>query len=172
VGSTSGVTHVGRLLSPHVLSFGSVTHERVAHTEQLIGSCRNACSDRAEYAPSARPLRWRDGNVLPFEMSRVRVPALQPGSAEAFRLATPCMESPVHSERCTPGSEGALGDRLGESRATDPGRLSPGPATPRMTRTMRNVRPSWALAWSERRSGGAGGRRRRTVVVAWGHGAP
>jgi RNA-directed DNA polymerase len=56
--------------------------------------------------PGGRQLRWRDGDVLPIEMSRVRV---RPFSLSRLRppdFATPSMESPVHNERCTPGSEG------------------------------------------------------------------
>jgi len=64
---------------------------------------------RARYGwrkPSGRQLRWQDGSVRPFECSRVRV---RPYSLSQLRppdFATPSMESPVHSERCTPGSEG------------------------------------------------------------------
>jgi RNA-directed DNA polymerase len=56
--------------------------------------------------PGARQLRWRDGNVLPFEMSRVRVRPFSLAQLKPPDFAKPSMESPVHNERCTPGSEG------------------------------------------------------------------
>jgi hypothetical protein len=56
--------------------------------------------------PGGRQLRWRDGDVLPFEMSRVRVRPFSLSRLQPPHFATPSMESPVHNERCTPGSEG------------------------------------------------------------------
>jgi group II intron reverse transcriptase/maturase len=56
--------------------------------------------------PGGRQLRWRDGTVLPFEMPRVRVRPFSLSRLKPPRFATPSMESPVHNERCTPGSEG------------------------------------------------------------------
>ena len=56
--------------------------------------------------PDGRQLRWRDGDVLPFEMSRVRVRPFQLGQQTPPKFAIPSMESPVLNERSTPGSEG------------------------------------------------------------------
>ena len=56
--------------------------------------------------PGGRQLRWRDGDILPFEMSRARVRPFQLGQQTPPKFAMPSMESPVLNERSTPGSEG------------------------------------------------------------------
>ena len=56
--------------------------------------------------PGGRQLRWRDGDVALFELSSVRVRSFDLGQQKPPKFATPSMESPVHNERCTPGSEG------------------------------------------------------------------
>jgi group II intron reverse transcriptase/maturase len=56
--------------------------------------------------PGGRQLRWRDGDVIPIEMSRTRVRPFSLAQLRPPAFATTSMESPVHSERCTPGSEG------------------------------------------------------------------
>jgi group II intron reverse transcriptase/maturase len=55
--------------------------------------------------PGGRQLRWKDGDVLPFEMSRTRVRPFSMGELKPPHFASPSTESPVHNERCTPGSE-------------------------------------------------------------------
>jgi RNA-directed DNA polymerase len=65
--------------------------------------------------PAARQIRWKDGNVLPFEMSRTRVRPFHMGELKPPHFASTSAESPVHSERCTPGSEGGARKPLSAS---------------------------------------------------------
>jgi len=62
---------------------------------------------RARYGwhkPAGRALKWRDGQTVPFEAARVRVRHFELGWQKAPSFACTSMESPVHNERCTPGS--------------------------------------------------------------------
>jgi group II intron reverse transcriptase/maturase len=49
--------------------------------------------------------RWRDGNTLLFTMALVSVEQFKLGWVRPPLFAAPSTESPVHNERCTPGSE-------------------------------------------------------------------
>jgi group II intron reverse transcriptase/maturase len=64
---------------------------------------------RARYGwhrPGRRGLKWRDGDVVPYEIVRIRVEHFKLGWQKTPDFAKPSTESPVHNERCTPGSEG------------------------------------------------------------------
>jgi RNA-directed DNA polymerase len=64
---------------------------------------------RARYGwslPGRRGLRWRDGDQTPFEMAHVRVGRFRTGWLITPDFASTSAESPVQTERCTPGSEG------------------------------------------------------------------
>ena len=58
--------------------------------------------------PGGRTLRWRDGNVTPFEAARVPVRQFKIGWVKAPHFASTSMESPVRNERRTPGSVRAV----------------------------------------------------------------
>jgi hypothetical protein len=55
--------------------------------------------------PGKRSLKWRDGDVVPFECAHVTVERFKLGWMQPPVLASASMESPVHNERCTPGLE-------------------------------------------------------------------
>jgi RNA-directed DNA polymerase len=65
--------------------------------------------------PGERQIRWRDGNILPFEMSLTRVRPFAMAELKPPHFASTSMESPVHSERCTTGSEGGARKPLSAS---------------------------------------------------------
>lgn len=54
--------------------------------------------------PGGRTWRWRDGEAVPFEMVSQRVERYRHGWMKTPDFASTSMESPVHNERCTPGS--------------------------------------------------------------------
>lgn len=54
--------------------------------------------------PGGRALRWRDGTTVPFEAALVRVRHFELGWQKDPSFARTSAESPVHNERCTPGS--------------------------------------------------------------------
>ena len=54
--------------------------------------------------PGGRALKWRDGNVVPFEAARIPVARLYLGSMRPPAYASTSMESPVRNESRTPGS--------------------------------------------------------------------
>jgi RNA-directed DNA polymerase len=54
--------------------------------------------------PGGRSWRWRDGNTSLFEMVNQRVERYRHAWMKTPDFALKSMESPVHSERCTPGS--------------------------------------------------------------------
>lgn len=54
--------------------------------------------------PRQTGLRWRDGNIVPFFAASVHVGRFRLGWQKDPSFASPSMESPVHDERCTPGS--------------------------------------------------------------------
>jgi RNA-directed DNA polymerase len=66
--------------------------------------------------PSGRMLRWKDGDVTPFEMASVRVGRFRLAWQHPPHFAQSSMESPVQNERCTPGSEGGAQKPTGASR--------------------------------------------------------
>jgi len=62
---------------------------------------------RARYGwrkPGGKALRWQDGNVRPFQLASLRVERFRHAWLTPPNFATSSMESPVHNERCTPGS--------------------------------------------------------------------
>jgi hypothetical protein len=62
----------------------------------------------ARYAwrkPGGCSWRWRDGKTALFETVSRRVERYRHGWMKTPDFALTSMESPVHSERCTPGSE-------------------------------------------------------------------
>jgi group II intron reverse transcriptase/maturase len=63
-----------------------------------------------------RSLDWRDGNVVRFEMRRIKVCQYKLGWMRPPSFASTPMESPVHSERCTPGLERDARKPAGENR--------------------------------------------------------
>ena len=66
--------------------------------------------------PGGRTWRWRDGRTVPFEMVGRRVERYRHGWMKTPDFASTSMESPVHNERCTPGSERGARKPTGASR--------------------------------------------------------
>jgi hypothetical protein len=64
------------------------------------------CEKYGRRQPGMRSLHWEDGGMSPFPMRRVRVRRFMGNQLNPPCFAVTSMESPVHSERCTPGSEG------------------------------------------------------------------
>ncbi len=62
------------------------------------------------------PAGWRDGRQTCFTMARLTVEQFKLGWLRPPRFAEPSMESPVRSERRTPGSERGARKPTGESR--------------------------------------------------------
>jgi group II intron reverse transcriptase/maturase len=56
--------------------------------------------------PGGRNLHWGDGTTTVVELVRVRVGRFMEYSKDPIYLARTSAESPVHNERCTPGSVG------------------------------------------------------------------
>jgi group II intron reverse transcriptase/maturase len=56
--------------------------------------------------PGGRTWRWRDGDTVPFEMVFQRVERYRHAWMKTPDFASTSRESPVHNERCTPGSAG------------------------------------------------------------------
>jgi hypothetical protein len=54
--------------------------------------------------PGGRTIRWQDGDVRRFELVSLRVERFRHAWLVPPDFAMSSMESPVHSERCTPGS--------------------------------------------------------------------
>jgi hypothetical protein len=54
--------------------------------------------------PGGRSLRWRDGEEYLFEASTLTVEHFKLGWLDPPHFAQTSAESPVHNERCTPGS--------------------------------------------------------------------
>lgn len=65
--------------------------------------------------PGGRATRWRDGSVVPFQMARTRTGRFRLAWIRPPDFALTSAESPVHNERCTPGSEGGARKPAGES---------------------------------------------------------
>lgn len=65
--------------------------------------------------PGGRAFYFRDGKTVPFELKRIRQKAFRLGWMKPPAFASTSMESPVHNERCTPGSEGGGRKRVSES---------------------------------------------------------
>jgi RNA-directed DNA polymerase len=74
---------------------------RKKHPHASMRSLRNRYGWRK---PGGRALRWRDGAAVPFEAALVPVRHFELGWQKAPSFAQASMESPVHNERCTPGS--------------------------------------------------------------------
>jgi RNA-directed DNA polymerase len=68
------------------------------------------------HKPGGRMWRWRDGSVVPFGMASRRVERYRHAWMKTPDFASTSMESPVHSERCTPGSERGARKPTGASR--------------------------------------------------------
>lgn len=66
--------------------------------------------------PGGRTWRWRDGSTVPFEMVRQRVERYRHAWMKTPDFASTSRESPVHNERCTPGSAGGARKPAGASR--------------------------------------------------------
>ncbi len=76
-------------------------------------------SVRARYGwrkPGGRALRWRDEGVVPFELARVPVHHFKLGWLRTPDFVSTPTESPVHNERCTPGSAGGARKPPGASQ--------------------------------------------------------
>lgn len=58
--------------------------------------------------PGGKTIRWQDGDVRPFELVSLRVERFRHAWLAPPNFAMSSMESPVHSERCTPGSVGGV----------------------------------------------------------------
>jgi hypothetical protein len=71
---------------------------------------------RVQRSPGGRMWRWRDGTVVPFGMASRRVQRYRHAWMKTPDFASASMESPVHSERCTPGSERGARKPTGASR--------------------------------------------------------
>jgi RNA-directed DNA polymerase len=67
-------------------------------------SMKELCARYGWRKPGRYGLRWRDGDVFPFEAASVRVEQFKLGWLKDPSFARSSMESPVHIERCTPGS--------------------------------------------------------------------
>jgi group II intron reverse transcriptase/maturase len=73
----------------------------------------------ARYAwrkPGGRTWRWRDGDTTVFEMVRQRVERYRHAWMKTPAFASTSRESPVHNERCTPGSARGARKPTGASR--------------------------------------------------------
>jgi len=66
--------------------------------------------------PGHRALRWRDEYVAPYQLAYMPVRRYHLGYQIPPDFALPSMESPVHSERCTPGLERGAQKPSGASR--------------------------------------------------------
>ena len=77
---------------------------------------RKAISERYCWRkPGGRALYFRDGAVVPFELQRIPTRVFRIGWTRPPAFASMSAESPVHNERCTPGSEGGSRKRLSAS---------------------------------------------------------
>jgi len=66
--------------------------------------------------PGGRNLHWKGGDIPVVELARLRVGPYRMVDKGPTYSAPASMESPVHNERCTPGSEGGARKPAGESR--------------------------------------------------------
>ncbi|WP_437751219.1 group II intron maturase-specific domain-containing protein [Sorangium sp. So ce1389] len=65
--------------------------------------------------PGGRAFYFRDGGTTPFELKRIQQRSYRLGWMKPPAYVSMSMESPVHNERCTPGSEGGGRRRVSES---------------------------------------------------------
>jgi RNA-directed DNA polymerase len=65
--------------------------------------------------PGQRTLRWKDGDVRLVHLVSVRVGPYRGSDRGPYYSTSASTESPVHSERCTPGSDGGARKPAGES---------------------------------------------------------
>lgn len=66
--------------------------------------------------PGRRSMRWSDGQQTLFICASVKVEQFKIGWVRPPSFASTSMESPVHNERCTPGSEGGARKPAGTRR--------------------------------------------------------
>lgn len=66
--------------------------------------------------PQGRAKYWKDADITVFQAARVRVEQFKLGWLKPPCYALSSMESPVHNERCTPGSVGGARKPTGASR--------------------------------------------------------
>jgi hypothetical protein len=67
--------------------------------------------------PGGRAFYFRDGGKTPFELKRIKGKAFRMGWMKPPAFVSTSMESPVHNERCTPGSAGGARKPAGVSRS-------------------------------------------------------
>jgi group II intron reverse transcriptase/maturase len=67
--------------------------------------------------PGGRAFYFRDGVSTPFELKRIKRTAFRMGWMKPPAFVSTSMESPVHNERCTPGSAGGARKPAGVSRS-------------------------------------------------------
>jgi RNA-directed DNA polymerase len=67
------------------------------------------------HRPGGRTWRWRDGSSSLIELARISTGRRRFAWMRPPDFAIPSVESPVHNERCTPGSEGGARKPAGES---------------------------------------------------------
>jgi hypothetical protein len=77
---------------------------------------RRLCARYGWRKPGGRTWRWRDGDTIVFERVRQRVERCRYGWMKTPGFASTSSESPVHSERCTPGSARGARKPSGASR--------------------------------------------------------
>ena len=87
---------------------------RKKHPKLPIG---NLMSRYGWRKPRSRAKYWKDAGVTVFQAARVRVEQFKLGWLKPPCYALSSMESPVHSERCTPGSVGGARKPTGASRS-------------------------------------------------------
>jgi len=66
--------------------------------------------------PGQRTVRWKDGDVRLVHLVSVRVGPYRIADPGPYYSASASMESPVHNERCTPGSDGGARKPAGASQ--------------------------------------------------------
>jgi hypothetical protein len=100
--------------------------------------------------PGRRSRRWRDDGTILFRMYDQRVERYRHGWMKPSNFVVTSMESPVHSERCTPGSEkGEV--RMDNWRKTDDLKHHPCPCRDGYRRGSRtSPRWNWRPAKAER----------------------
>ena len=72
------------------------------------GASARSLDRYAQHRPGQRATYWSDGHQTLFVCASVRVQQFKLGWVKSPFFAGTSMESPVHNERCTPGSEGGV----------------------------------------------------------------
>jgi RNA-directed DNA polymerase len=70
------------------------------------GASARSLNRYSQHRPGQRATRWTDGHQTSFVCASIRVEQFKLGWVKSPFFAATSMESPVHNERCTPGSEG------------------------------------------------------------------